>query len=121
MDQLQPDEDVVYRAILKKGPPTDKAFRRRPTEETLSIAKTPEKAVGDLECYGWVSMRVNSILAIEGLKIQVKDTPGVPRDPDLLEISGVPPFGDPEAADFAEALLKTVHRWRDLPVRRKKK
>lgn len=84
------DEDLVYRAITKgltaDGRAKDKNFRLRPDEEGLSIALTPGKAIGTLDCKGYVFLTVGQIREI-GLRVEQK---GNDDDPDLLEIRGIP-------------------------------
>jgi hypothetical protein len=106
--------EFVYRALLKEKSPTDVSFRLRPNEPTMSIARTPEKAMGTLRCKGWAKMHTQEILDLHGLTIDVKtegqENPERP-DTDLLEISGVPHYEDPDTAritNYALALAKTV-------------
>jgi hypothetical protein len=112
--------DFAYRALTKERIPTDKSFRLRPNEPTLSIALTEEKAIGTLQCKGIAKMSLTLIRAICGLAVQVKIEgqldPANP-DRDFLEILGLPLFeseDDQAKTDFAMALLGTVIESRPL-------
>lgn len=119
VDPQSPHVEFVYRALTKEKSPTEKSFRLRPNEPTMSIALTPEKAMGTLDCKGWAKMSTEAILAIPGLRIRIKieDQPDPEHpDPDLLEITGVPLFGEePAITDYARALAKTVREFRKIP------
>jgi hypothetical protein len=87
---------------------TDKAFRLRPAnaefpaETTLSVALTPEKAMGSLDCKGYAELLAGEIEQIPGLEIHQKDG----DDPDLYEIAGIPPDNITTQSDYALALAK---------------
>jgi hypothetical protein len=122
---LNPHEvlgEFVYRALLKEKIPTDVSFRLRPSEPTMSIARTPEKAMGTLKCKAVAKMSTQEILAIPGLTIGVKtegqENPEHP-DQDLLEICGIPLYEDPEVSrttGYAIALAATVKE--SIPIKR---
>jgi hypothetical protein len=107
-------ETKLYRALtsgkcLDGDRVTDKAFRLRPAnadfsaETTLSVALTPEKAIGDLDCKGYTEILAGEIERIDGLRIQPKKESD---DLDLYEIAGIP-FDDITAQnDYAIALAK---------------
>lgn len=76
-------ETKLYRALtsgkcIDGERVTDKAFRLRPpnaefpAETTLSVALTPEKAMGNLDCKGYAAILVGDVERIDGLAIQRK-------------------------------------------------
>ena len=99
------------------------AFRLRPAnadfppETTLSVALTPAKAMGALDCKGYTYILVDEhIERIEGLKVQRKES----SDPDLYEIAGIPVDDFTAQTDYAIALAKISGGVVRVPKRTKK-
>ena len=82
----------------------------------LSVALTPEKAMGELSCRGYVALRAGSIAEI-GLTLVRK---AAEEDPGYWEIVGIP-IGDFDAEqDFAIALAKAAEEPVLVPGRRRR-
>jgi hypothetical protein len=100
----------------------DAAFRLRPAnadfpqETTLSVALTPAKAMGELDCKGHTYILVADVERIEGLKIQQKES----GDPELYEIAGIPVDDFTAQTDYAIALAKISRVVVRVPKRAKK-
>lgn len=73
-----------------------------PAETTLSVALTPEKAIGDLDCKGYAELLAGDIDRIYGLRIDSKEC----DDADLYEIAGIPLDNITAQNDYALALAK---------------
>jgi hypothetical protein len=71
-----------------------------PAETTLSVALTPAKAMGELDCRGYTYILVADVERIHGLKIQQKES----SDPDVYEIAGIPLDNFTAQTDYAIAL-----------------
>jgi hypothetical protein len=106
-------ETKLYRALtsgkcIQGERVTDAAFRLRPAnanfpeETTLSVALTPAKAMGELDCKGYTYILVADVERIQGLKIQQEES----SDPDLYEIAGIPSDNFTAQTDYAIALAK---------------
>jgi hypothetical protein len=120
-------ETTLYRALtsgkcIQGERVTDAAFRLRPAnaefpeETTLSVALTPEKAMGDLDCKGYTNILVGEVERIEGLKIQQKES----GDSDLYEIAGIPLNNLTAQTDYAIALARISGRVVRVPKRAKR-
>lgn len=110
------DSTVVYRAYTKEllnGRVSDFDFRLRPiaaptsgpwlaTEEGLSVATDPDKAMSEIRCRGCVPLVVGNIQRIPGLNVVIKDA----SEPFYWEIRGIPVDDYASALDFAIALAK---------------
>jgi len=119
-----PPHTKLYRALtsgkcIDGEKVTDKAFRLRPAnaqfgaETTLSVALTPEKAMGDLDCKGYVELLAGDIERI-GLTVLLKKC----ADPDLFEIAGIPVNDITAETDYAIALANICGPVMKVPKRR---
>jgi hypothetical protein len=92
-DESIGDDTVVYRAYARKldedGRVQSLDFCQRPNETSLSIARLPEKALGDLDVRGYVGLTAGSIRAIRDgdKRLGIRQKEG--DDPDLLEVCGI--------------------------------
>lgn len=120
------DEGFVYRAFSRQpdstGKVTDKDFRlRRSRELTLSIARTPEKAMGDLDCRGYVRIPIAQITKLS-LRVQAKTGSENPtNDNDLLEIVGIPIDDEQLQISYALALADAADQTVPVAGHRRKR
>lgn len=113
----------LYRSFSRKpdstGKVTDKDFLLRTNETSLSVARTPEKAMDDLDSRGYASIWAYKVIAI-GLGIAVKVGANNPTaDPDLCEITGIPANEDVRLS-IALALAAATHATTPVAGRRKR-
>jgi hypothetical protein len=87
-----------------------------PQETTLSVALTPAKAMGELDCKGYTYILVGDVERIEGLMIQQKES----SDSDRYEIAGIPPNDFTAQTDYAIALAKISGSVVRVPKRAKR-
>ena len=120
LDLIPADSTVVYRAYSRPldedGYVQDRDFLLRPHEETLSVALSGEKALGDLDARGFAPINIGDIRKL-GLDVSAKEGAG---DPDLMEITGIAHDNAPGFAISLAAASGRAGKPTETPEHRKR-